>query len=223
MGISDIGDRASAGDIGYARIRGDIIFGRLKPGQRLRLETLKQTYGLSITTIREILNHLTADRLVLAENNRGFEVAPVSVEDLKGLAELRLVLECHAIERSFAQGDVEWEARVTAAHHKLASTEHLMAADIGLIEQWKQYDSEFHQALISSCGSSPLMETHAAVFDRYFRYQMLTFKFREEEPARQHLELLRFAIARDAKRAKGVLRVHVNDCLEHAIAQWPVE
>ena len=64
----------------------------------------------------------------MAEGRRGFEVAPVSIEDLKELAELRLLLEGHAIETSFARADVEWEGRVVSAHHKLAATERTMAA-----------------------------------------------------------------------------------------------
>ena len=66
MTIMEVRETTSAGDGGYERIRADIIFGRLKPSQRLRLEALKQIYGLSITTLREILNRLTSDRLVLA-------------------------------------------------------------------------------------------------------------------------------------------------------------
>jgi DNA-binding GntR family transcriptional regulator len=96
----------SVADEGYARIRGDIIFGRLKPSQRLRLEVLRQEYVLSVTTLREILseilNRLTSERLVVAEGQRGFEVAPISIENLKELVDLRLLLESHAIDQSFA-------------------------------------------------------------------------------------------------------------------------
>ena len=69
---------------------------------------------------------------------RGFEVAPISIENLKELAELRLLLESHAIDQSFAHADVEWEGRVVSAHHKLAATEKLMKSQIGSSEQWKQ-------------------------------------------------------------------------------------
>jgi DNA-binding GntR family transcriptional regulator len=78
---------------------------------------------------------------------------------------------------------MEWEGRVVSAHHKLAATERLMSASIAEPDQWKRYDSEFHQALISNCGSRALMESHAAVFDRYFRYQMIALNYRGEEPA----------------------------------------
>jgi GntR family carbon starvation induced transcriptional regulator len=36
-----------------------------------------------------------------------------------------------------------------------------MASGVGEPEQWKRYDSEFHHALISNCGSQVLIETHA--------------------------------------------------------------
>ena len=188
------------------------------PGQKLRLEGLKEDYGVSVSTLREILNRLAAEGFVLAEGRRGFEVAPVSVGNLKELAELRLLLEQHAMGVSFANADVEWEGRVVSAHHKLASTERLMETGLGELEQWKRYDGEFHQALISNCGSRMLMETHAFVFDKYFRYQMVAFSYRGSEPSAQHKALLEAALKRDADTAVATLRVHVNNCVEHALA-----
>jgi DNA-binding GntR family transcriptional regulator len=62
------------------------------------------------------------------------------------------------------------------------------------------------------------MEAHTAVFDKYFRYQMIALNYRGEEPARQHQALLECALARDATRAKSVLVAHVGGCVEHALA-----
>src|ERR1017187_1021501 len=95
------------GETAYRRIRSDIIFGRLPPGQRLKLDQLKKDYDVSVSTLREILNRLSSEKLVLAEGQRGFEVTPVSREDLNEVAALRQLLESHAIEQSFASGDVE--------------------------------------------------------------------------------------------------------------------
>jgi DNA-binding GntR family transcriptional regulator len=163
----------SIGENAYRRMRADIIFGRAKPGQKLKLERLKDTYGASVSTLREILNRLSSEGLVVAEGQRGFEVSPVSAANLQEVAALRLLLETHALRDSFAAGDMEWEGRVVAAHHKLASMEKIMdEGDRSRTEDWKRYDWEFHQALISACGSRVLMETHAAVFDKYLRYQI---------------------------------------------------
>jgi DNA-binding GntR family transcriptional regulator len=164
------------------------------------------------------LNRLSAEGLVSAEGRRGFEVAPVSVANLRELAEMRLLLEGHAMEASFARADVEWEGRIVSAHHKLAAIERSMASGVAEPEQWKRYDSEFHQALISNCGSQVLMEMHRGVFDRYFRYPVIASNYRGEEPALQHRALLDCALKRDAAQAKAVLTVHINNCVDDALA-----
>ncbi|MBO6719450.1 MAG: GntR family transcriptional regulator [Rhizobiaceae bacterium] len=207
------------GENAYRRIRADIVFGRLVPGQKLKLERLRDTYGASISTLREILNRLSSESLVVAEGQRGFEVAPVSVENLREIAALRLLLEAHALEQSFAAGDMEWEGRVVAAHHKLATLERRMrGGDHSDTELWKRYDWEFHQALISACGSTVLMETHAGIFDKYLRYQMIALSFRGDIAAEEHKIMHDCALARDAKRAREVLIRHVEGGVEHALA-----
>jgi DNA-binding transcriptional MocR family regulator len=108
--MSGIGvNSETAGEKAYRRLRGDIIVGRLAPSQKLRLEPLKAAYGISVSTLRELLNRLTSEGLVVAESSRGFEVAPVSADNFKELANLRLLLESHALQRSFALGDMDWE------------------------------------------------------------------------------------------------------------------
>jgi DNA-binding GntR family transcriptional regulator len=209
----------SVGEKAYRRIRADIVFGRLPPGRKLKLDSLKADYGPSVSTLREILSRLSSERLVLAEGQKGFEVAPVSVTNLKEIAALRQMLEGHALEQSFRSGDMEWEARVVAAHHRLARMEERMAqGDRSVTEQWKQYDWQFHQTLISACGSKMLVDTHAAVFEKYLRYQMLALSYRGDIAAREHALLLECALNRDAAKAREVLSRHVAGGVEHALA-----
>ncbi|VVT09067.1 GntR family transcriptional regulator [Rhizobium sp. EC-SD404] len=212
------------GDNAYRRIRADIIFGRIAPSQKLKLDKLKDVYGASISTLREILSRLTSEGLVVAEGQRGFEAAPVSVENLREVAALRQLLEGFALEQSFAAGDVEWEGRVVAAHHKLAALEQRMRdGDMSQTEMWKRYDWEFHQALISACGSKVLMDTHAAVFDKYLRYQMIALSFRGDIAAREHRVMLEAALDRDAPTAKSMLEKHVGGGVEHALATGTIK
>ena len=210
---------ASVGERAYRRIRADIVFGRLPPGRRLKLDSLKSEYGPSVSTLREILNRLSSERLVIAEGQKGFEVAPVSAKNLREIAALRQMLEGHALEQSFRSGNMEWEGRVVAAHHRLARMEQRMAeGDRSCTEQWKQYDWQFHQALISACGSKMLVEIHAAVFDKYLRHQMLALSYRGDIAAREHALLLECAMSRDAARARDVLSRHVSGGVDHALA-----
>lgn len=210
---------ASVGELAYRRIRADIIFGRLAPGQKLKLEVLREGYGASVSTLRELLNRLASEGLIAAEGQKGFMVAPVSATNLRELAAMRLLLEGHALAQSFAAGDMEWEGRVVAAHHKLAQMEKRML-DKGRAdaELWKRYDWEFHHALISACGSQVLLDTHAAIYDKYLRYQMVAVIFRGQIAAEEHQILLDCALKRDQERAAAVLGTHVNACVEHTLA-----
>ncbi|WP_407524455.1 GntR family transcriptional regulator [Methylobacterium oryzisoli] len=209
----------TVGQVLYGRIRTDIIFGRLAPGERLRLDAFSQRYGASVSTMREMLSRLVSEGLIVAEGQRGFQVASVSPEEFRELAELRLLIEQHAQEKSIKSGDLDWEASVVAAYHKLSVTETKMLAGEDVDpELWKRCDREFHQALIEACGSRAIMATHTSVYDRYLRYQMIAVVFRGEVAAREHAELLDCALKRDWERGATVLRSHINNCVDYALA-----
>ncbi len=209
----------TVGDLAYSRIRADILFGRLAPGERLPLDAVGQRYGASVSTMRELLSRLASEGLIVAEGQRGFEVAPVSPAEFREVGALRLLLESHAMTQSFAAGDLEWEAQAVAAHHKLSVMENRMIekaeADPML---WKQCDRAFHHALIAACGSRMLLATHSAVYDKYLRYQMIAVIFRGEIAAREHGELLDCALKRDHSRACSILRHHIESCVDYALS-----
>jgi DNA-binding GntR family transcriptional regulator len=210
----------TVGESVYRRIRSDIIFGVLPPRQKLRLEKVSASYGTSISTLRELLNRMCAEGLIVAEGQRGFEVAPVSADDFRQVAELRLLLENHALEQSFASGDLDWEGRVVSAHHKLAVMEkRMLEGQRQNQELWKQCDWDFHHSLISACGSQVLLAAHALAYDRYLRYQMIAVVFRGEIAAREHQALLEAALVRDCKRAQAIMTSHVQGCVEHALRE----
>lgn len=224
--LTKFGGRDDAGwtvsDVAYARIRADILFGHLLPGERLPLDASSKRYGASVSTMREMLNRLASEGLVIAEGQRGFQVAPVSPAEFREVAALRLLLETHAMTDAFGSGDLDWEARVVAAHHKLSVVESRLIAGAGADPVlWKECDRDFHQALISACGSRVLMAAHSAAYDKYLRYQMVAVVFRGEVAAREHGMLLECALARDTKRANATLKTHIESCLAYALAEDP--
>ena len=213
-------DYDSVSETAYRRIRNDIIFGKLGPSEKLKLDRLREDYGTSVSTLRELLSRLASEGLVVAEGQRGFEVAPVSAENLREIAALRVLLESHALAQSFAAGDLDWEGRVVSAHHKLSLIEkRLLSGNQTDVETWKRYDWEFHRALISACGSNALLQTHAPVYDKYLRYQMIAGVFRGEIAAREHQKLLACALARDADTARDVLVTHIEACVDFTLAK----
>lgn len=203
----------------YQRLRGDIIQGRLRPGRKLRLDQLRGDYPASASTLREALARLATEGFVVAEGQRGFEVAPISAAGLRDIADLRLLIETQALARSFARGGLDWESRVIAAHHRLDShEERLEAGDAVDLDLWRQSDWRFHQELISACGSSVLIHTHAEVFDKYLRYQMIALAFRPADSRAEHQALCSAALAHDSDRAIAVLHEHLRCGVEHALS-----
>jgi DNA-binding GntR family transcriptional regulator len=208
----------SIGEVTFRTIRSDIIHGVLRPGDKLTLDRLRQRYEVSVGTLREVLTRLASEAFVVAEGQKGFAVAPASEADLRELGALRLLLENHALALSLATGDLEWEGRVVAAHHKLAAIEkRLLGGESNRTPEWIRYDRNFHEQLISACGSRSLMAMHTSVFDRFVRYHMLAGSFRGKPVADDHLALLEAALARDGRTAQRLLDAHVNKGIEHVI------
>lgn len=209
---------ATVGSSTYQKIKHDIIFGVLTPGSKLKLDSLKDRYSASLSTLRETLNRLSSEGFVESPEQRGFFVKPVSREDLIEVAELRVLLECHAIEKSVVNGDTNWEGNLVAAHHKLHLLEkRMLSGDYSERELWKRYDWEFHLALIEACNSMNLLTLHSILYDKYLRYQMLMLSYRGESAVEEHRAIFNAALERDAESAKRYLEDHIRNGLVHTL------
>jgi GntR family transcriptional regulator, carbon starvation induced regulator len=195
------------------RLRQDIILGALKPGAKLKLETLSKSYEVGVNTMREALSRLAAEGLVVVEGQKGFRAPPVSMEDLRQITEMRQLLECHALRQSIARADLDWEAGVVGAYHKLSRIEALVETDPERHgDDWERYNQEFHAALIANCQSRWLKLYHKAMYDHSQRYRMLSLKtkpFPRAQSAKEHREILDAALARDADLAADLLARHI--------------
>ena len=207
------------GSATYQRIKRDIIFGDLAPATKLKLDGLCKQYSASPSTLRETLSRLASEGFVEAQDQRGFFVTSVSREDLIEIAHLRVLLECHALRLSIANGGPDWEGNLVSAHHKLHLMEQkMLAGDTSIKEDWKRYDWEFHLALIEACGSRNLLSLHSILYDKYLRYQILVLTYRGKEAVAEHRTMLEAALKRDVDRAIDTLQKHIELGLEHTLA-----
>ena len=211
-------ENETIGDVAYRRIKSDIIRGYLKPGEKLKIDALKERYAVGVSTVREILTRLWVEQLIHAEGQRGFEVAGVSQAGLRDVAALRLLLETQALRLSIAAGDLRWEADVVRAHYMLSTVEEkIIEGDLSMVNAWVQQDWEFHHATISACGQPVLMKTHSSIFDRFARYHMLAKNFRGQGVVDDHTALRDLVIGRDAKGAVALLTRHIQSGVAHVM------
>ncbi|MDR6264494.1 MULTISPECIES: GntR family transcriptional regulator [Rhodobacterales] len=208
-------ENETIGDVAYRRIKSDIIRGYLKPGEKLKIDALKERYAVGVSTVREILTRLWVEQLIHAEGQRGFEVAGVSQAGLRDVAALRLLLETQALRQSIAAGDLRWEADVVRAHYMLSTVEEkIIEGDLSMVNAWVQQDWEFHHATISACASPAIMAAHSSAFDRFIRYHMLVLEFRGRPAAVDHSELRDLVVARKADAAVKLLTNHIQSGLD---------
>jgi len=88
------------GEAIYEILRKRILSGTLLPGQRLKASALAAELGVSAIPVREALNRLRADAFVTIEPHKGAFVSELPKEDLIEYLEIRLRLECLAIEKA---------------------------------------------------------------------------------------------------------------------------
>src|SRR5271156_3357711 len=81
----------------YEVIRGELLNGGLRPGQKLTMAGLTGRFGVSQSVIREALTRLTEQGLLIATPQRGFRVRDLSIQDIAELTETRIQVESIAL------------------------------------------------------------------------------------------------------------------------------
>ena len=146
--------RQSKSDILFDRLRHDILSLDLPPGMALRLPALSERYAIGLTPLRECLNRLAAEKLVVPEHNKGFCVTPLTRADLLDLERSRDAIEGAMLAHSVSHADDAWEAGVIGAYHHLSQTPvpSVIHNDEALA-QWTRRHLAFHHALVAGAGS----------------------------------------------------------------------
>ena len=164
--------------------------------------------------MREALFRLSTVGLVHFQEQRGFRVPDRSPKKLIELTHLRVLLESEGTVMSIRNGGVAWEARLTATHHKLSHIEkriHAMDDASELVDIWFNSENEFHQTLISACGSEVLTQTHSRIYAQ-FRQQLMVADRRFDfisENIQHHAEILDAALSGDEDLTRTKIHDHL--------------
>lgn len=221
-------------------IRTDIIEGVLPPGSKLRIKDLCERYTAGSIPMREALSRLAASGFVVVEDQRGFRVSDVSMEDLIDITETRIHIECQALQRSIERGNLEWEERLLTTHHRVSRLQMTTPTE-RLNPEWEQAHVAFHAALLSASESKWLCHLAALLRDQTARYRLLsiskpttTTAATDTPPTEQrvlidpaitrdiaaeHKAITAAALARNAEAACGLLRAHLQATTDIVLRQ----
>ncbi|WP_083268758.1 GntR family transcriptional regulator [Lentzea guizhouensis] len=193
----------------HADLRDAIMRGGHAPGAPLKPQDLAKAHGVSLAVVREALVRLVGDGLADRLPNRGFAVPEFTDRRWQDIAEARLAVEPVVLRMAVERGDLDWETRVRAAHHRLARTPPFDGGE-HYTEAWAEAHRLFHRTLLEGCGNDTLLET----FDRMWTASELARRFSARRNAgrdhvAEHRRLEEAALARDAGAAVAVLEQHL--------------
>lgn len=209
----------------YLNLRRDVVCGKLAPGERLRVEHLKDQYEVGAGTLREALSLLVSDALVTSEGQRGFRVAPISMADLEDVTNTRVMLETEALRQSIRHGDAKWEAALIQSYDLLAKTE-VDLAESGS-DRWERRNKAFHEALIAGFNSTWSKYLLAILYRHAERYRNINWRLTAAHASgrdvhKEHEAIFRAAVNRQEARAALALEAHIrltHDIVRHQTDQ----
>jgi len=185
-----------------------IVAGEIRPGEKLKIEGLRQRLGTGASPIREALSLLTSDNLVERLDQRGFRAAPTSRGNFEEILQLRCELEDMALRQSIANRSQDWEERVVLSHHRM------VRAQLSAETNFEEMHKAFHMTLLDQCDGPILFKFCAQLYDLNIRYRYLAGRaanYTKRDVSSEHQEIMDAAIAGDADRASAALVQHYRN------------
>jgi len=207
----------------FTQLKKQIISGQLAPGRPLRLEALKGSLGIGFTPLREALTRLTSEGLVEINGQRGFRVAPVTLQKLEDTIQRRIEIEALALTRALERGNEDWEAKIIANFHRL-SRRKAIDPETGLISPaWDSAHHGFHFSIVEGCDSEWLLYFWQLLFDQSHRYRQIAvthgMPYRDDHV--EHQKMVDALLDRDLDKALAASRSHIESTYKVVLKVLP--
>lgn len=183
---------------------------QLPPGTRLPEVHLAAMFGVSRTLVRQALQRLAHDHLVVQEPNRGARVAEPSIEDVRHLYEVRRLLECAAV----ADADLRMSRARIAALKRLVADEAKANVE-GDTQRSMQLSGRFHLDLMEGIGNPVLLGILRDLIARG-NVAIALYEMRGRASCRcdDHRQILQSLANGEMARASDLMRRHLADIEE---------
>ncbi len=193
-------------------LRGALIMGELKPGERIRQEALAETLGASLIPVREALKTLQAEGQVTYVPRRGYFVTELHFEELVEIYGLRRILETEAVHRAIPYIDDELIATMGTHVESVERLGHtadviaLMAANY-----------EFHFALYRASQAKHLVRIIDFLWDSTSAYRALYYNDDEAREHPAHRGILQAVETREEAKIVAALDAHRQRALDRLV------
>ena len=208
--MSDSAPKGSLTFEALTRLRDEIIQGKMRPNERLIAADLAERLNTSRTPIREALQLLEAEQLVVAAK-RGYVVREHTKEEIVEIYEVRAALEGMAArlaaQKTGTSAYKEIEAIGAHRDSLITSNDRKLIVDL---------NDEFHAAIFTACGNSRLDRINRSNSQHFFNYRISELYTKEETKIsiKGHALILKAIKNHDADQADSAAQEHVLEALK---------
>ena len=199
---------ANLTDAVYEHIRSEIVRGQLRPNERLVEAEIAERLQVSRTPVRECLQRLAADGLVVSRR-RGWIVYEHTIDQIRDIYETRMALEGYATRL----------ATERATQQQLQDIAGILLDSAGILHEPRQHlvgvNDRFHDAIVEASGNKQLVAFIKRNRLYYFNYRVAAMYTDDEAAASrdQHERLVDALLSRDSDRAEAITRDHIATAL----------
>lgn len=186
----------------HEQLRAEIISGQLRAGARLKIQDLADRFGLSHMPVREALQQLQGEGLVVMAPNRGTTVRRMDAAFIRHLFDIREALEGFLTRQAATVMDAATMARLRAISAAFDA-----AAQAGDAPSMVRFNRALHRAIMAVTGNEEamrLLDLHTYLIGA-LRMRFGYGAGRAAQTSREHAALLK-ALARNDPEAAG--RIH---------------
>ena len=194
----------SSVDRAYQALRAMAVDYRLKPGAKINESELAQQLEVSRTPLREALNRLSSEGFLVRDGGRGFRCRAFNAKQVFDLYEFRCELEVAAAALCCARA----EDATLASFEALCETDAEVLASLPAAELIDR-DEAFHEAIMHACGNDEMLRALRNLSSQIRFVRGIEREHRHARSEREHLEIARALMERDAGAAGSLLRAHI--------------
>jgi GntR family transcriptional regulator, rspAB operon transcriptional repressor len=207
----------------YRRLRRSIIMGRRQPGERLDVEELALQFDTSVTPVRDALQMLNQEGLVMIRPRSGYFVARMTLKELRDMLELRKILELAAVERAALRATEKEIAQLRSVHAGYTGDDD---------ESYDRYTDEnrrFHYLIARASGNQELAEMIGHLHDRLARFMVLRHAGKSQEITHarvvdaleaNNVEQARLALLDDIESSRDAI---LDGIIDEVAASWHLD
>lgn len=204
----DINEYLPLRDVVFQTLRQAILYGELKPGERLMEIALANRLGVSRTPVREAIRMLELEGLVVMEPRKGAHVAQITEKDLNDVLEVRLGLEELVVQFASERITEEELQNLKAAEEEFEQS--MQRNDLVALAA---ADVKFHEVIYQATHNQRLVQMINNIKEQMYRYRMEYLKDVKvrETLVKEHRQLLQALEEHCLESAEDSIRAHIQN------------